>query len=145
MKVWTIGFTGRTAETFFGALRRAGIRRLIDVRLHNTSQLAGFTKRSDLPFFLRELCDAEYIHEPLLSPSEDLFQFIKKHGGSWSEFEQRFLALMAERRVETDVDREIFSVPAALLCTEPSPERCHRRLVLQYLHSQWGSIEPCHL
>ena len=145
MKVWTIGFTGRTAEAFFGTLRPAGVRRLVDVRLHNTSQLAGFTKRSDLPFFLRELCDAEYIHEPLLAPSEDLFPFIKKRGGSWVEYERRFLALMAERRVETEIERTTFAVPAVLLCTEPSPERFHRRLVLEYLHSRWGSIEPCHL
>src|SRR5438874_12889942 len=112
MEVYTIGFAQKSAEQFFEALRQAEIRRLLDVRLHNSSQLAGFTKQGDLPFFLKELCEAEYIHEPLLAPSPELFAYYKKQKGTWSEYERRFLALMAERKVEDMVSRSIFDGPA---------------------------------
>ena len=145
MTLWTIGATGRTAQEFFETLRRTGIRRVVDVRLKNTSQLAGFTKRSDLPFFLRELCNAAYVHEPRLAPTAELFAFIKREGGSWEEYERRFLRLLAERRVEAAIDRDLLKVPTALLCTEPAAERCHRRLVAEYLRDAWGEFEIVHL
>src|SRR5438132_5502657 len=100
MEVYTIGFTKRTAAEFFGALKRAGIKRLLDVRLNNSSQLAGFTKREDLPFFLKEICSAEYVHQPLLAPTQDMLDAYKKKGGSWQEYEDRFLQLMKERKIE---------------------------------------------
>ena len=78
MEIFTTGFTKKTAAEFFGTIRQAGIKRLIDVRLHNSSQLAGFTKREDLPFFLREMCQAQYLHEPLLAPSQDMLYAYKK-------------------------------------------------------------------
>lgn len=143
--IWTIGFAGKTAEQFFGTLRRAGIKRLLDVRLRNTSQLAGFTKQSDLPFFLRELCDASYLHEPQLAPSPELFTYIKREGGSWSEYERRFLVLLAERQAEAVLDPASFAKPTVLLCTEPKSDRCHRRLVAEYLLKAWGEIEIVHL
>lgn len=143
--IWTIGFAGTTAEQFFGALRRAGIQRLIDVRLRNTSQLAGFTKQSDLPFFLRELCGASYLHEPQLAPSPELFTYIKHEGGSWAEYERRFLALLAERRTESVLEPASFATPTVLLCTEPSADRCHRRLTAEYLRDAWGGMEIVHL
>jgi uncharacterized protein (DUF488 family) len=135
---YSIGFTGKRAEEFFGLLRRAGIRRIVDVRLRNTSALAGFTRRGDLPFFLRELCGAEYRHEPLLSPSEALFRGIKGGTLAWPDYEKGFRRLMAERRVEARVDRALFDTPTALLCAEPIAEHCHRRLVLEYLNERWG-------
>jgi uncharacterized protein (DUF488 family) len=145
MEVYTIGFAQKSADEFFGALRQAGIKRLLDVRLHNSSQLAGFTKKSDLPFFLKEICGAEYVHEPMLAPSQELFDYYKKQKGTWEEYERRFLALMAERKVEEKIDPSIFEVPTVLLCTEPTAERCHRRLVLEHLQSKWGDIEMVHL
>ena len=145
MDVYTIGFTQRSAEDFFGALKRAGIQRVLDVRLRNTGQLAGFSKRDDLAFFLGELCDAEYRHEPLLAPSDELLTDYRKHKLPWPAYEPRFRALMAERQVEQVVDRDVFSVPTVLLCTEPTPERCHRRLVLEYLQQHWGGLEVVHL
>ena len=132
MYVYTIGFTQKSAEQFFGALKRAGIRRLLDMRLYNTSQLAGFSKRDDLACFLRELCACEYVHEPLLTPTQDLLDAYKKHKSAWADYEQRFLALMAERRVEERIDRAMFDPPTVLLC--------HRRLVVEYLTSKWGTI-----
>jgi uncharacterized protein (DUF488 family) len=145
VEIATIGFTQKTAAEFFGAVRAAGIRRLIDIRLNNSSQLAGFSKRDDLAFFLRELCDADYIHDPLLAPTPELFDAYKKRRGLWAEYERRFLELMAERRVEDHLSRELFATPAVLLCSEPTPERCHRRLVVEYLDSRWGDVTPRHL
>ena len=145
MTLWTIGATGTTAEGFFGALRRSGIKRVLDVRLKNTSQLAGFTKRSDLPYFLRELCDAAYVHEPRLAPSPELFAYVKREGGDWAEYERRFLQLLAQRRVEAVLNRDLLTAPTALLCTEPTAARCHRRLVAEYLQRAWGGFEIVHL
>jgi uncharacterized protein (DUF488 family) len=145
MEVFTIGFTQSSAAHFFGRLKAAGIKRLLDVRLNNVSQLAGFAKRADLAFFLGELCDAEYIHEPRLAPTADLLAAYKKQGGSWAEYERQFLELLAKRRVEEWLDRALFQKPTVLLCSEPTAERCHRRLVLEYLQSYWGDLTITHL
>ncbi len=145
MEIYSIGFTQKTAEQFFGILKRAGIRRLIDVRLNNVSQLAGFAKRQDLQFFLKEICEAEYRHELLLAPTQGMLDRYKKEKGSWTEYESEFLALLAERRIEGVLDQSLFSVPTVLLCSEPTPEQCHRRLVLDYLKSKWRGVEAAHL
>jgi uncharacterized protein (DUF488 family) len=150
VETYSIGFTKKTAEQFFGLLRTAGIRRLLDVRLNNVSQLAGFSKRDDLKFFLREICGAEYVYAPLLAPTRDMLdQFkqqkgVKKHKGAWQRYEHAFLALMAARRIEEKFDRAAFSVPTVLLCSEPTAEHCHRRLVLEYLRRYWA-FTICHL
>src|SRR6516165_7047383 len=138
MEIYTTGFTKKTAAEFFGSLRQAGIKRLIDVRLQNSSQLAGFTKREDLPFFLREICQAQYLHEPLLAPTQDMLDAYKKRKESWSDYEQRFLALMKERKIEERIDRKSFELPTVLLCSEATAEYCHRRLVSEYLQEKWG-------
>lgn len=141
MEVYTIGFAKRKAPEFFGALRNARIRRLVDVRLNNSSQLAGFTKRDDLPFFLREICGVEYVHEPLLAPTREMLDEYRKNKGSWQEYERRFLSLMRERRIEDALDSQLFAAPTALLCSETTSEHCHRRLVLEYLDSKWGGLQ----
>jgi uncharacterized protein (DUF488 family) len=145
MEVCSIGFTKKTAEQFFTILRGAGIRRLLDVRLNNVSQLAGFTKRDDLRFFLREVCGADYQHEPLLAPTQELLDEYKKSKGPWQDYETKFLALIAERKIEDRIDHALFSVPTALLCSEPTAEHCHRRLVLEYLRDKWGDLTITHL
>jgi uncharacterized protein (DUF488 family) len=145
VEVFTIGFTKKNAEQFFGILRRNGIRRLVDVRLNNVSQLAGFTKRDDLQFFLREMCGADYVHEPLLAPTQEMLDAYKKAKGSWQEYEKRFLDLMAQRKIEEKIDRALFATPAVLLCSEPTAENCHRRLVVEYLQSKWGDLKYTHL
>jgi len=114
------------------------------VRLNNASRLAGFARRADLPFFLRELCGAEYLHEPLLAPTRGLLDAYRK-GGGWPEYEKAFLDLLRERRVEEKLDRNVFDVPTVLLCSEAGPEHCHRRLVLEYLDREWGGIQAVHL
>lgn len=144
MEIYTIGFTKKTAGEFFGLLRSAGIRRLVDVRLSNTSQLAGFTKRADLPFLLAEVCGADYVYEPLLAPTREIRdRYVQTR--DWTSYEQRFLALLAERQVEERVDRRLFEVPAVILCSEPTPERCHRRLVAEYLGRHWMGLNVIHL
>jgi len=145
VEVYSIGFTQKTAEQFFGLLKQAGIRRLLDVRLNNVSQLAGFTKRDDLKYFVHQICGAEYRHEPALAPTQDILDAFKKARGSWDEYQRKFLALLEERQVETRLDRALFSVPTALLCSEPTAEQCHRRLVLEYLAGKWGAFQIVHL
>ena len=145
MEIFTIGFTKKTAAEFFGILQRNGIKRLVDVRLNNVSQLAGFSKRDDLEYFLREICAAEYVHEPLLAPTQEMLDAYKKAKGKWSDYEKEFLALMAERRIDKEIDPALFAEPAVLLCSEPTAEHCHRRLVVEYLQSKWDNVQCTHL
>lgn len=145
MEIYTIGFTKTTAGDFFERLRQAGVRRLVDVRLNNVSQLAGFAKRDDLKYFLKSICAAEYVHEPLLAPTKDILDAYKKQKGTWPDYERLFLELLADRKIETTVGPDLFDVPTVLLCSEPTAEHCHRRLVLEYLQDKWGNIEMVHL
>jgi len=146
MEIFTIGFAQTPAAGFFGKLKHAGVRRLVDVRLNNTSQLAAYAKRDDLQYFLRAICDADYEHEPLLAPTQEMLDAYKKLRGSWQAYEAQFLQLMAARRIEQHLDRERFeSTPTALLCSEHTAEHCHRRLVLEYLDAKWSNVVPVHL
>lgn len=145
MEVYTTGFAKKSAAQFFETLKKAEVERLIDVRLNNTSQLSGFTKREDLRFFLREIYGTEYIHLPLLAPTQDLLSAYKSDGMSWQEYEHRFLSLMRQRRIQDELDKDLFGKPTVLLCSERTPEHCHRRLVLEYLDSQWGDVHITHL
>lgn len=144
MKVYTIGFTKKSAEQFFEKLRAAGVKRIVDVRLNNVSQLAGFAKRDDLRFFARELCDADYVHLPELAPTKDILDAYKKGKGSWEEYEKRFLKLMENRRIEETVPKGIVD-QGCLLCSEDKPHYCHRRLIVQYLASRWSEIKCTNL
>lgn len=145
MEVYTIGFTQTRAAEFFGKLKQAGIRRLVDVRLNNVSQLAGFAKRDDLRYFLSEICEAEYVHEPQLAPSQEILDAYKKQKGSWEDFERGFLEVMADRQIETAISPALFDVPTVLLCSEHTADRCHRRLILEYLNSKWGDVRAIHV
>jgi uncharacterized protein (DUF488 family) len=145
MEIYTIGFTQTTAESFFGRLKDAGVARLLDVRLNNSSQLAGFAKAKDLPYFMRELVGAGYEHEPLLAPTQEILDAYKKQGGSWQDYETAFLALLQQRRVEEALDRDAFAAPTALLCSEAGAEHCHRRLVCEYLAARWPNVRAVHL
>ena len=138
MEIYTIGFTQKTALEFFDALKQAGIRRVVDVRLNNRSQLAAFAKRDDLCYFLEVICGAAYAHETVLSPTKDMLDGFKAERIAWEEYEERFRALLEERRVEEILDQEHFEAPTALLCSEPGPEHCHRRLAAEYLAEHWG-------
>ena len=143
--LYTIGFTQSSAEHFFGRLRKAKIERLIDVRLNNVSQLAGFTKRDDLAFFTRELAGADYIHELSLAPDEEALKSVRGGKVSWAEYERTYLALIKKRRVEKTLDRKLFAKRCVLLCSEAKPAQCHRRLAAEYLRDAWGGVAITHL
>jgi uncharacterized protein (DUF488 family) len=145
MEIYSIGFTQKSAAQFFGALKSAGIRRLMDVRLNNTSQLAAFAKKDDLAYFLQAICAAEYVHEPLLAPTQVILDAYKKRKGDWVAYEREFLTLMRKREIEKKIDRAQFAQPTVLLCSEPTAEHCHRRLVLAYLAERWGGVTIHHL
>lgn len=144
MEVFTIGFTKKSAKQFFEILRKHDIERLIDVRLNNISQLAGFTKRDDLQYLLKEVCGAQYVHVPLLAPTQQILDEYKKLRGSWKDYEEKFLALMRQRQVERSLPEDVFSGRCVLLCSEPTAQHCHRRLVLDYL-SAYRPIRQVHL
>ncbi len=145
MEICTIGFTQTTAEGFFGRLAAGQVERLLDVRLNNTSQLAGFAKATDLPYFLRELVGATYEHQPLLAPTQDILDAYKKRRGDWDTYERAFLALMHERRIDQVLDPRDFELRTALLCSEASPQHCHRRLVVEFLAEHWPYVKAVHL
>ncbi len=144
IQLFTIGFTQKNAEKFFTTLRKAKIRRVLDIRLNNVSQLAGFTKRDDLRFFLRELCGADYHHLPQCAPTEDILDAYKKNGGSWDTYVQQFFPLIRSRHIETILTPELLDF-GCLLCSEPTPEKCHRRLVAEYLQERNADIAVKHL
>jgi uncharacterized protein (DUF488 family) len=144
MKIYTIGFTKKSAEKFFGLLRRSESSTLVDVRLNNVSQLSGFAKRDDLKYFLSELCAMAYVHRPDLAPTQPMLDDFKKQGSGWATYENRFLELMEQRRVDEAVPQELLT-NAVLLCSEDKPHHCHRRLVAEYLAGRWGGATIEHL
>jgi uncharacterized protein (DUF488 family) len=137
INVCTIGFAEKKAEGFFGLLKGSQATHLMDVRLNNVSQLAGFTKKDDLRFFVKEILGWKYSHVPELAPTKDILDSFKKHGGDWAVYEDAFINLMERRRIETTFSMNDFD-KACLLCSEHKPHHCHRRLVVEYLNSKWG-------
>jgi uncharacterized protein (DUF488 family) len=145
MKIFTIGFTKKSAETFFTRLKSAGVKRLIDVRLNNVSQLAGFTKKDDLRYFTKAICDIDYVHLPELAPTADILDPYKKQkNGDWPLYERQFRDLMRARRIEETVSRDLLD-SGCLLCSEETPHHCHRRLVAEYFKEKWDGIEIEHI
>ncbi|WP_225413595.1 DUF488 domain-containing protein [Stigmatella hybrida] len=145
MKLYTIGFTQKSAQQFFEALKRAGVKKLVDTRLNTTSQLSAFAKRDDLRYFLQALCGASYHPFPSLAPTQGMLDDLKKHRGAWEDYAPRFQALMRERQAIEALERSFFEEPCCLLCSEASPEHCHRRLVAEALQRRWKEIEIIHL
>lgn len=145
MKTFTIGFTQKRAEHFFGLLGENAIARIIDVRLNNVSQLAGFAKRDDLQYFLKTLCQVDYIHLKELAPTKSILDAYKKKQISWEKYEDQFLNLMAQRNIERTLEKSLLD-QSCLLCSEHQPHYCHRRVLVEYLNQQWDqSIEVVHL
>lgn len=137
IRIFTIGFTQKTARAFFELLKTSGVKRIVDVRLNNVSQLAGFAKRDDLKYFAEEICRIDYVHEPALAPTQGLLDEYKKQGGDWATYEARFLELIAQRRIEDTISKDLMN-GACLLCSEAQPHHCHRRLVAEFLQQRWG-------
>jgi uncharacterized protein (DUF488 family) len=144
VNVFTVGFTKKSAAQFFEKLRAAGVKRVVDVRLNKVSQLAGFSKRDDLKYFLKEILDVGYVEAPLLAPTQPLLDAYKKSKGRWEDYERDFLRLMEERRIEDKIDRSLLA-DGCLLCSEDTPHHCHRRLVVDYLQKHWGNLTIKHI
>ena len=144
MKVYTIGFTKKSASDFFELLRGSGTKRVVDVRLSNMSQLAGFSKKEDLEYFLSKICRMKYVHLPELAPTKEMLDAYRKVHKNWDIYEGEFLGLMEQRRIEKAGLRRTLA-NSCLLCSEEKPDQCHRRLVAEYLHRSWGDVEIVHL
>jgi uncharacterized protein (DUF488 family) len=142
--LFTIGMVKKPAAKFFGMLDKAGVQRVIDIRLNNTSQLAGFTKRDDLRFFLKAVSGIGYLHVPECAPTKEILEEFRKKGSLWQAYEKKFLALISERGIENVLTREV-AHKGCLLCSEETPEFCHRRLVAEYLADKWKHVKIVHL
>jgi len=144
IKVFTIGYAGKNAREFFAILKQSGIRKVIDVRLYNTSQLAGFTKRQDIEYFLQTIVNAKYIHLPIMAPTKQLLNDYKKRLINWQQYETQFKEVITQRQIEKhlvpqDIDMSCF------LCSEAKANNCHRRLVAEYLAKVWQNVSIHHL
>ncbi len=145
ISLYTIGFTQKTAEQFFNKLIQAGVKRVIDIRLNNSSQLAGFSKKEDLKYFLKIICNIiDYVHLAELAPTKEILEEYKKNKGDWAVYEKHFLELLADRKVGEKLSPDTFH-QACLLCSEDTPDHCHRRLVAEYLSERWGNVEIKHI
>lgn len=142
--VYTLGFTQKNAQEFFGLLERAGVQRVLDIRLNNRSQLAGFTKQPDLAFFLKRILGVDCQHMPELAPTPEILDAYKARRMDWATYEKRFRSLLVERRIESLITRSM-AQNVCLLCSEPTAERCHRRLVAEYLQGLWPDVRVVHL
>ncbi|MHC1566501.1 MAG: DUF488 domain-containing protein [Candidatus Syntropharchaeia archaeon] len=144
MKIYTIGFTRKSAKEFFETLKKNNIKQVVDVRLNNTSQLAGFTKKNDLEYFLKELCGIEYYHFKFLAPAKEVRdRYIKSK--DWDTYVREYMELLKDRDVLNKLDKSFFERDTCLLCSEPTPDHCHRRLLAEYLKEHWGDVEVVHL
>lgn len=139
MQLFTIGFTHKSAETFFGLLTDAGVKRVVDIRLNNVSQLAGFTKRDDLAYFLDRVAGIGYAHVPVLAPTQDLIDSYRKKGMPFGDFAREFTALMKKRAVESLPEAKLHDGDC-LLCSEVNASECHRSLVAAYLAPHYKKL-----
>ena len=144
MKIFTIGFTKKSAEQFFDALSRNGVTKLLDIRLNNKSQLAAFAKEEDLRYFLKKICAIEYRHIPQCAPSEELLKKYQKKEIDWNGYEKEFKELIKKRNVVSLFNKDNLA-NVCFLCSEPTPEQCHRRILVEYLKDHFSDIEIVHL
>jgi uncharacterized protein (DUF488 family) len=143
--IYTIGFTKKGAKRFFELLQSAGVKKILDTRLNNTGQLAGFSKRDDLEYFAENLIGARYHHWLDAAPSPELLENYKKRRISWQEYEKGYLALIEGRRIETSPFASDLH-QSCLLCTEDKPHHCHRKLLAEYLAARnQGDVTVHHL
>ncbi len=144
IKLYTIGFAGKSAETFFNLLKNADVKIIIDTRIKNASQLSGFAKASDLKFFAKEICGISYEHNVDLAPTKELLTMYRDKKISWPEYAIEYLNLLDLRKVTQKIEIETLH-QNCLLCSEHSPEKCHRRLLAEYFKHTKSEIEIIHL
>lgn len=145
IELFTIGFTQKNAERFFGLLKENQVSKLVDIRLKPDVQLSGFAKKVDLPYFMRELVGGSYIHLPELAPTAEIMEQHRSRK-NWQEFSQAFNALMDERDLPAALDRSMFEQErCCLLCSEHHAADCHRSLVAARLAKAWGNVTVVNL
>jgi len=142
--LFTIGFAQKSAEEFFSRLKTAQIKTLIDIRLNNNSQLAGFTKKEDLRYFLKELCDISYKHMLEFAPTEEILDGYKKKTITWEQYETKYNELIEKREIADRIGPSDLHM-ACFLCSEPTADKCHRRLLAEYFNKRFPDIQICHL
>ena len=142
--LYTIGFTKKTAEEFFEALKNRKVAKLLDVRLNNKSQLAGFAKSIDLKYFLKIIANIEYIHLPEFAPTQDLLKGYRNKEISWESYEKQYLSLIKKENKLAQHDKALFH-NACFLCSEETAERCHRRLLAEYISDANRDVEIVHI
>lgn len=143
-KLYTIGFTRKSASKFFEGLEKAGVRRVIDTRLNNTSQLSGFAKQADLEYFLAKICNIDYSHNLSLAPTQEILDAYKKKTMSWDDYSRQYLDLIQQRQIESSISEKDLQ-DSCLLCSEDKPHFCHRRLAAEYLQANFKNLEIIHL
>jgi uncharacterized protein (DUF488 family) len=144
IRLYTIGFTGKSAQEFFELLEQNGVRKIVDTRISNNSQLAGFAKHKDLAYFADRLANIAYTHELKFAPTKELLEKYRKKKLSWDQYTQEYLYLLDARNIKETVDTEALD-GCCLLCSEHSPEKCHRRLLAEYLQKLNPDIQVIHL
>ena len=132
LTIYTIGFTKKSAEDFFNALRNSGVKHLLDIRLNNKSQLAGFTKQNDLRYFLKRLVNMEYHEIPELAPEESILKEYRRTK-DWGKYARSYMELIRNRQSEKRISPKLFKEGIVFLCSEPKADHCHRRLAAEYL------------
>jgi len=144
--LYTIGFTKKSAERFFSLLRDNCVKSLVDVRINNSSQLAGFAKGKDLEFFVKEICNIPYRHIPDFAPTKELLEHWHKQEITWDDYEKEYNGILKERRIMREYGIKQFD-DSCFLCSEESPEQCHRRLLAEYMksHSAAEEVRIIHL
>ena len=144
ISIYTIGFTKKSAKEFFEILEKNKIKQVVDIRLNNTSQLAGFAKKNDLEYFLNEISNIDYFHFEFLAPTKELRDIYPK-GNDWDLYVKKFRELLDERKILNKLDKSFFEKKTCLLCAESTPENCHRRLLAEYLKEHWNDAKIIHL
>ena len=144
VELFTIGFTKKSAEIFFESLKKNNIKVVIDIRLNNVSQLAGFTKKEDLKYFLKSICNIDYQHIADLAPTDDILKRYRAKEINWFEYEALFKGLLNTRHPENYIKREQLNY-ACLLCGEYAATYCHRRIVAEYFKSIYEDININHI
>jgi len=144
VRIFTIGYAGKNASRFFSILKQTGIRKVIDVRLYNTSQLAGFTKSQDINYFLQTIVGAQYFHLPIMAPTKQLLNGYKKGLINWPQYQAQFNAIITKRQIEKHLVFQEMDM-SCFLCSEANADNCHRRLIVEYLAERWKSVSILHL
>ena len=142
--LFTIGFTKKNAKEFFGLIKKNEISLLVDVRLNNQSQLAGFTKKNDLMYFLETICNCSYIHKSQWAPNEQILKDYKNKIITWNDYDKKYISLLEARNIEQYFSPEKYN-NSCLLCSEPEPTQCHRRLLAEFFQKKNPNITINHL